>query len=107
LIQIVFEAAWGGLRPHKGNMARFISSRIHYVEPIFFIKIIRWETIVAEHRLKSYSRHSIPFFTDKTTNEQSFMKTTGDVAEEVVRFIEDPTTFKYVMKEDYIDNPGS
>jgi len=94
-IQADFEVGWGGLNPYEGNMAHLFGGRRSYVKSIFFVKIIRWETVIAEHRLKSSWRHSIPVFMKRTTNDAAFMENAGNVAEEMVKFIKGPV-FSYV-----------
>ncbi len=102
-IQADLEVAWGGPRPYKKNMAHLLGGRISYVKSIFFVKIIRWETVIAEHRLKSSWRHSIPLFMKRTTNDEAFMENAGNVAEELVKIIKGPEYYyipEYYSGED-------
>ena len=102
-IQAELKAAWGGPNPYKGIIAHLYVSRMSYVAPIIFIKIIRWGTVIAEYRLMRSSRHSIPFFMEKSTNDIAFMNTVGDVSNNMVQFIIDPNSFETISKEELDD----
>lgn len=99
-IQVIWEAAWGGRRPYKSTIAHLLGNRISYVEPIVFIQITRRGAIIAKHRLKMISSHSMPLFMEKTTNERAFMETAGSLAEGITAFVENPESVKPQEEED-------